>query len=83
MTPLEEAPNLGKVMAQKLKSVGINTLEELKMIGAEQAFMRTRAVDPGACINSLMALEEAIQGMRWHDLPPERKEELKAFKKML
>jgi DNA transformation protein and related proteins len=82
MNPLSTFPNIGKTLEQKLKEVGITTPEELKSVGAENALLRIRAIDDTACINMLCALEGAIQGIRWHDLPKERKEELKQFLKM-
>ena len=50
---------------------------------AEQAFLRLRAVDPDACLNMLCALDGAVAGIRWHDLPTGRKTELKEFHQML
>ena len=82
MTQLSELPNIGKVVAEKLKEVGINTPEQLVAIGAEQAFIRLQTVDKGACLSMLCGLEGAVQGIRWHNLSKKRKEELKAFHQM-
>lgn len=76
---LTRMPNIGKVVAEKLIQVGITTPEELKVIGTEQAFIRLLTVDDTACFSMLQGLEGAIQGIRWHNLPKERKEELKEF----
>lgn len=81
-TPLDDLtllPNLGKTLAEKLNQAGIHKPFELKSAGAENAFLRIRAIDPAACLNMLFALEGAIRGIRWHDLAPSRKEELKVF----
>jgi len=83
MSDLSTLPNLGKVVVSKLNEVGIHSIAELKAAGTENAFMRLRAVDPGACYCMLCGLEGAIQGIRWHNLPPERKLELKEFLNML
>ena len=72
-------PNIGKVVAEKLIQAGIITPEELCAIGSEQAFIRLQTIDETACYSMLQALEGAIQGIRWHNLPKERKEELKEF----
>lgn len=80
---LAKLPNIGKVLCQRLIEVGIETAEELKRVGSESAFIRLRVLDEGACIHELMALEGAIQGVRWHGLDNERKEELKAFHRTL
>ena len=79
MSDLLEQPNIGKECAKKLLQVGINTFEELKAAGSEQAFLRIKAIDPGACHCMLSALEGAIQGIRWHNLPLGRKQELLQF----
>lgn len=71
--------NIGKVVAGRLKEVGIETADDLKTIGSENAFIRLKTVDEGACINELMGLEGAIQGIRWHNLDENRKAELKVF----
>lgn len=76
---LTQLPNIGKVVAEKLIQVGITTPEELRDIGAEQAFIRLQTIDEGACLCILQGLEGAVQGIRWHNLPKERKEELKHF----
>lgn len=76
---LSELPNVGKDLTQKLLAIGIDTPEKLRHTGTEQTYLRIKALDPGACFCVLCALEGAIRGIRWHNLPPERKEELKQF----
>ena len=71
--------NIGKVVAEKLIQVGITSPEELKSVGSEQAFIRLQTIDETACLSMLQALEGAVQGIRWHNLPKERKEDLKEF----
>lgn len=80
---LSELPNIGEVLAQRLIEVGVETVEDLKSLGSENTFIRLKTVDEGACINELLALEGAIQGIRWHNLDEARKEELKVFQKRL
>ena len=79
---LTTLPNIGKVLADKLKIVGIDTVEKLRSIGSENAFIRLKTIDNEACINSLCALEGAVQGIRWHDLDKCTKEELRMFFEM-
>jgi DNA transformation protein len=81
-TELTDLPNIGKVVAKKLSEVGIDTPGELHKVGAEQAFIRLQTIDEGACLCMLQGLEGAVQGIRWHNLPKERKEELKQFFRM-
>jgi DNA transformation protein len=79
---LTQMPNIGKVVAEKLCQVGITTPEELRAIGSEQAFIRLQTIDETACLCMLQGLEGAIQGIRWHNLSKERKEELREFFRM-
>lgn len=80
MSGLGALPNLGAVMVQKLKAAGIETPEQLRAAGAKQAWKRIRAqADPGICLSALQALEGAVRGVRWHNLPSEVKQDLKAF----
>lgn len=79
MTNFDKLPNIGKVLAEKLEQAGVSCIEEFKLLGAENAFLRVRIIDTSACIDHLYALEGAIQGIRWHNLSPERKQELKEF----
>ena len=76
---LTKMPNIGKILADRLVKIGIDTPEKLKAIGSENAFIRLKIVDSGACLSMLCALEGAIQDIRWHDLDKVRKSELKAF----
>ncbi|MDV0445567.1 hypothetical protein MmiAt1_11510 [Methanimicrococcus sp. At1] len=80
---LEEMPNIGKVAAVRLREAGIETPKQLCAVGSKEALLRLRERDPGACLSMLCGLEGAIQGVRWHDLPEEKKKELKEFHKNL
>ena len=82
MNSLSDLPNIGKTLEKKLIQVGITTPRELRNTGSENALLRIRAIDNTACFNMLCALEGAVQGIRWHGLSKERKEELKQFLKM-
>ena len=79
MGELSELPNIGKVVEEQLMQVGITTFAELKNFGAELAWLNIQKIDQSACINRLLALEGAIQGVRKTDLPDDRKVELKKF----
>ncbi len=76
---LTELPNIGKVLADRLRGVNISSAEELQLTGAEKAFLLLQAVDPTTCINTLYALEGGIQNIRWHNLDRYRKDELLLF----
>lgn len=79
MGELSKLPNIGKEVESQLNRVGIFTYDELKSIGAEQAWLRIQEIDASACIHRLLALEGAIHGVKKTELPQERKAELKDF----
>jgi DNA transformation protein len=80
---LEDLPNIGSTLADLLREAGINSPEELFENGTFQAFLRIKAVDSGACLSKLSAIEGAIEGIRWHNLAKEKKSELKQFFTMI
>ena len=82
MGNLSDMPNIGKTLQEKLIKVGITTPQELINTGSENTLLQIRAIDESACFNMLCALEGAIQGIRWHGLTKEKKEELKQFLKI-
>ena len=79
MGELSKLLNIGKEVERQLNKVGIFTYDELKNIGAEQAWLKIQEIDVSACIHRLLALEGAIQGVKKTALPQERKAELKDF----
>ena len=58
-----------------------DVFEELKAVGAKQAWLKIQEIDSSACIHRLLALEGAIQGVKKKDLAPEMKKELGEFYK--
>lgn len=76
---LSAYPNIGKEVERQLNEVGITTIDELKALGAEQAWLKIQSIDDSACINRLLALEGAIRGIKKNLLPDDRKNELKEF----
>jgi len=69
MSDLETAPNIGKVLAGRLRAAGITSREELEKLGDDAAFLRLRATLPeDACTHTRPALAGAVRGVRWHDL---------------
>lgn len=79
MGELSKLPNQGKELERQLNEVGITTADQLIALGAQQAWLKIRAVDPSACIHRLYALEGAIQGIKKSELSPDKKAELKDF----
>ena len=79
MGELSKLPNIGKELERQLNEVGIMTADELKELGAQQAWLKIRAVDPSACLHRLTALEGAVEGIKKTELSPDKKAELKDF----
>lgn len=68
---LTELPNIGPVLADNLRRIGITTAEELRSAGACEAWLRIRTqVDRGACFHQLTALAGAEAGIPKKELPP-------------
>ena len=82
MGELSKLPNIGKVVEEQLNDVGINTVDDLINIGSKEAWLKIKEIDGSACLNRLMALEGAIQNIRWHDLSDNDKKNLKDFYNM-
>lgn len=79
MGELSKLQNIGKVVEEQLNDVGINTVDDLLNIGSKEAWLKIKKMDDSACLNRLMALEGAIQNIRWHDLSDNDKKNLKEF----
>lgn len=78
MEKLIDLPNIGPKLAGRLTLAGMDTPQQLRQTGAEEAFLRIRTqVDGTACLHELEALAGAVEGARKSLLPPERKAELK------
>ena len=84
MEQWKDTPNIGPVLAENLKRIGVAAPEQLRELGAEDAFARIRAqVVPTACLHQLEALGGAVAGGKKSLLPPERKAELKSWYRKL
>ncbi len=79
MNDFAKVPNIGNVLAKKLNNIGISSIEELQSTGSREVFLRLRIVDPTTCVNTLCALEGAVQNIRWHHLDDKTKADLKFF----
>jgi DNA transformation protein len=78
MDDLTKFSNIGPVLAVKLNRIGVMTLSQLVEIGSVDATIQIGNKDTSACINMLYALEGAIRGVRWHSIPKEDREKIKA-----
>lgn len=71
--------NIGKVLELKLEAVGIFSLDDLKEVGTEEAFLRLLSNNKNTSRSVIFSLEGAIKGVRWHNLDEDRKIELRDF----
>ena len=79
MGELSKLPNIGKTVEAQLVKVGINSVDDLRKIGAKEAWLKIQEIDESACINRLMALEGAVEGVKKTMLTDEVKADLKEF----
>ena len=77
MEDLTKLPNIGEVLAQKLNEIEIYSYDDLIDIGSVEAILRIIGPDTSDCYNMLYAIEGAIRGIRWHDIPKEERQKLK------
>ncbi len=74
---VEKMPNIGRVLADRLRQVGITTDAQLLKLGDAAAFLRLRADLPdGACSHTKLALAGAVRGVRWHTLDKSLRKQL-------
>lgn len=73
---LLQLKNLGMASVNILRAVGINTLLDLKRVGAVEAYKRIKARDINVSKVMLYALQGALMDVHWNDLAPELKRQL-------
>lgn len=76
MTTSIKLRNIGPKSAAWLRQVGLRTEEDLRAIGALEAFMRVKRAGFKPSLNLLYALEGALTDRHWQDVPAERRSEL-------
>lgn len=79
MSELISMMNIGKEMAKKLTSVGIESSEKLIEVGAKDAFLSLKQIYPNVCLVHLYTLEGAIQNTEFNRLSEDTKKDLKEF----
>lgn len=71
--------NIGPAIAGRLRSIGIETPEQLAQVGAVEAWRRISRANPGATVPVcyyLYSIEGALRGVYWNDLPDALKSRL-------
>lgn len=79
MSELTSMMNIGREMARKLTSVGIDSQEKLVEVGTKQAYFKLKMTYPQVCLVHLYALEGAVEETEFNCLSAEKKKELKEF----
>ena len=65
-TPVDRAVNIGPVLSDRLRTAGVETLEQLKQQGALAVWRLIADQTPEEeCTHTLLALEGAIRSTRW------------------
>jgi DNA transformation protein and related proteins len=81
---LGDLPGLGPASAAMLREAGIETVAELRALGAPAAYARIRfAAQRGATLNLLWGLHAALAGMDWRSIDAETKARLRREAGML
>ena len=75
---LTRLPNVGPVLAQKLRQAGIESYEDLADLGSIEAYLRIWDHEDFIGYNMLYALKGAIERVRWHNLSAEHRASIKA-----
>jgi len=77
LSKLTDLPNIGSALAARLEAIGVTDHDELASLGSVDALVKIGAATGSGCTSMLYALEGAIQGVRWHSLPQQVRQELK------
>ena len=74
---ISQMRNLGPVMERRLREIGIEDEDDLRAMGALEAYRRLRFVfGREISVIALHAMEAAPLGCDWRRLPPEVKDRL-------
>ena len=71
---IDTLPGIGPVTQSRLAEAGIRTVGELRSMGSVEAYRRLKFMLPRqVSLNALYALEAALRGCHWLDLPQDVK----------
>ena len=75
---LERMRNLGPIIAGRLRTIGIETPDELRRLGAIEAYVRLKRTFRVETTHAqLYALHGAVNDVRWYVLPEEARAALR------
>jgi DNA transformation protein and related proteins len=76
-SPVSSIPNLGPATEQYFAKAGINSAEELRALGADEAYRRWLAAGLPPHFIGYYALVMGLQGRPWHDCQGDEKKQLR------
>jgi hypothetical protein len=76
MSGNDKLRNVGPKSAAWLRQVGVRTQSDLESLGAVDAFIKVKRAGFRPSLNLLYALEGALLGCHWQQVPEERRSEL-------
>lgn len=65
---IADLPNFGPKSQKMLEKAGIDTIEQLRELGAVRAYVQVKRSWKGASLNLLWAMEGALSGRHWQDV---------------
>lgn len=75
--PIESLPNLGPASSRWLREAGIDSVSQLRKLGAIEAYLLVKRRQPKASLNLLWALAAGLEGRDWRALTDQEKTALK------
>lgn len=73
---IDQLPNLGPKSKAMLSAAGITSIDQLRRLGAVEAFARVKMSNAKASLNLLWALEGAVTGLHWQEVAREHRTSL-------
>lgn len=73
---MEKLRNIGPKSAAWLRQVGLRSYEDVAAAGPVEAFMRIKRAGFKPTLNLLYAIEGALVGCHWQDVPESRRAQL-------
>lgn len=73
---MSKLPNIGPKSAAWLRQVGLRTQEDLAAAGPVEAYIKVRRAGFRPSLNLLYAIEGALTGCHWQQVPTARREQL-------
>lgn len=75
---ISQMRNLGPVMERRLAEIDIRSKDDLRAVGAVEAFRRLKLIDARMSLNALYAMEAALLDIDWRAIGSAQKKALKS-----